>query len=93
MHLLERYKTQAARSHVRSLKTVQLIQKIARDEHRWRQQFEMQKQRLAIHVERFEFSKAKSAAAARAAEEKRKAAEPPKPEPFVSIRSRTPFNQ
>jgi hypothetical protein len=60
MHLIDRYKTEASRAHARSLKNLQTIKKIARDDQRWQHQLEIQKQRLAIHLERFALLKAKS---------------------------------
>jgi hypothetical protein len=95
LNVFDRYTTSAERALHRALQSLQLIQKMAHDEQRWQQQFESQKQKLAIHVERFELAKAKSTAAlaAKQAQEERKKAEgPPKPEPFVSIHSRIPFN-
>jgi len=58
----DRYKTEAARAYQRSLKNLQTIQKMARDEQRWQHQFASEKQKLAIHVERFELLKQRAAA-------------------------------
>ena len=41
IHLLDRYKTEAARSATRSLKNLQTIQKMERDEQRWQLQLEI----------------------------------------------------
>ena len=54
MNLLDRYKTQAARSYQRSLRNVQTIQKISRDEQRWQHQLATEKQKFAIQLERWE---------------------------------------
>ena len=61
MHLFDRYKTEAARAHTRSLKNLQTIQKMARDEERWQQQLINEKQKLAIQVERWELTRIKEA--------------------------------
>jgi len=53
MHLFDRYKTEAARADTHSLKNLQTIQKMARDEERWQQQFEREKQKFAIDVNRW----------------------------------------
>jgi hypothetical protein len=95
LNVFDRYTTTAERALYRALKNLQLIQKMAADEQRWRQHFESQKQKLAIHLERFELAKQREAQRAlqqAAKAEKKKAEEPPKPEPFVSVRSTTPFN-
>src|SRR3984885_7487056 len=59
MNLFDRYKTAAARAYSRSLKDLQTIQKMARDEQRWQHQLETQKQKLSLDVERFELAKQK----------------------------------
>ncbi len=57
IHLLDRYKTEAARSATRSLKNLQTIEKMGRDEQRWQQQLETEKKKLAIQVEQWELLK------------------------------------
>jgi hypothetical protein len=46
IHLFDRYKTEAARAHTRSLKNLQTIQKMARDDQRWQLQLAKEKQKL-----------------------------------------------
>jgi hypothetical protein len=46
MHLFDRYKTESARAYTRSLKNLQTIQKMARDEQRSQQLFEREKQKV-----------------------------------------------
>ncbi len=58
----DRYITQAERGLYRALKSLQLVQKMTNDKQRWQQQFESEKQRLAIHVERWELAKANGTA-------------------------------
>ena len=62
IELFDRYKTAAARAYTRSLKDLQTIQKMARDEQRWQHQFAAEKQKLTIHVERLELAKQKKSA-------------------------------
>ncbi len=62
MTAFDRYITQAERGLYRALKSLQLVQKMTNDKQRWQQQFESEKQRLAIHVERWELAKANGAA-------------------------------
>ena len=59
VHRFDRYKTEAARSYARSLKTLQTIQKMARDEQKWQHQFAVEKEKLAIEVERWQLLKAR----------------------------------
>jgi len=54
MHLFDRYKTEAARAATRSLKNLQTIQKMARDEQRSQQLFEREKQKLAMDLLRWQ---------------------------------------
>jgi hypothetical protein len=54
MHLFDRYKTEAARAYTRSLKNLQTIQKMARDEQRSQQLFEREKQKLAMDLLRWQ---------------------------------------
>jgi hypothetical protein len=54
MHLFDRYKTEASRAYTRSLKNLQTIQKMARDEQRSQQLFEREKQKLAMDVIRWQ---------------------------------------
>ena len=61
MNLFDRYKTAAARAYTRSLKDLQTIQKMARDEQRWQHQLAMQKQKLSLDVERWELAKQREA--------------------------------
>jgi hypothetical protein len=63
MHLFDRYKTEAARAYTRSLKNLQTIQKMARDEERSQLLLEREKQKLAIDVNRWEQMKRQSEAA------------------------------
>ena len=63
LHRFDRYKTEAARAYTRSLKNLQTIQKMERDEQRWLQQFEREKTKLAIDVNRWEQMKRQSEAA------------------------------
>jgi len=46
MHLFDRYKTEASRAYTRSLRNLQTIQKMARDEQRSQQLFEREKQKV-----------------------------------------------
>jgi hypothetical protein len=57
MNLLDRYRTTAARAYTRSLRDLQFIQKLHHDTERWKLQLESEKQKLAIHLERFEILK------------------------------------
>jgi hypothetical protein len=57
INLFDRYVTAADRALTRALKKLQLIQKMAHDQQRWQFQLEKEKQKLAIHVERFELTK------------------------------------
>ena len=61
MTAFDRYITQAERGLYRALKSLQLVQKMTSDKQRWQQQFESEKQRLAIHVERWELAKTNAA--------------------------------
>jgi hypothetical protein len=54
MHLFDRYKTESARAYTRSLKNLQTIQKMARDEQRSQQLFEREKQKLAMDLLRWQ---------------------------------------
>ena len=54
MHLFDRYKTEASRAYTRSLKNLQTIQKMARDEQRSQQLFEREKQKLAMDLLRWQ---------------------------------------
>jgi len=54
MHLFDRYKTEASRAYGRSLKNLQTIQKMARDEQRSQQLFEREKQKLAMDLLRWQ---------------------------------------
>jgi hypothetical protein len=54
MNLLDRYRTTAARAYTRALRDLQLIQKLHHDGERWKIQLESEKQKLAIHLERFQ---------------------------------------
>jgi len=54
MHLFDRYKTESARAYTRSLKNLQTIQKMARDEQRSQQLFEREKHKLAMDVIRWQ---------------------------------------
>jgi hypothetical protein len=69
--LFDRYVTTADRALTRALQKLQFIHKMARDEQRWQFQLEKEKQKLAIHVERFELAKQREErlAAKRAANE------------------------
>jgi hypothetical protein len=53
INLLDRYRTTAARAYTRSLKDLQTIKKISRDDQRWQQLLETHKQKFAIEAERF----------------------------------------
>jgi hypothetical protein len=55
--LFDRYVTTADRALTRALQKLQLIHKMARYDQRWQFQLEKEKQKLAIHVERFELAK------------------------------------
>ena len=68
MQLFDRYRTEAARAATRSLKNLQTIQKMARDEQHWQQQLESEKQKLAIHVERWQLLKKQQQRASAAAD-------------------------
>jgi hypothetical protein len=46
MHLLDRYKTEAARAYTRSLRNLQTIQKMTHDDQRWQHQLTKEKQKL-----------------------------------------------
>ena len=54
MKLFDRYKTEASRAYTRSLKNLQTIQKMARDEQRSQQLFEREKQKLAMDLLRWQ---------------------------------------
>jgi hypothetical protein len=47
VHLFDRYKTEAARAYSRSLRNLQTIQKMTRDDQRWQHQLTKEKQKLA----------------------------------------------
>jgi hypothetical protein len=57
----DRYVTQARRQLSAALRDLQLIQKMARDEQRWRQQLIRQKETFALDVQRFELMKEREA--------------------------------
>lgn len=59
--VFDRYITQAERSLLRALKSLQFVQKMAHQKEVWQRQFESEKQKLSIHVERWEHSKARAA--------------------------------
>jgi hypothetical protein len=61
MNLLDRYRTTAARAYTRSLRDLQFIQKLHHDTERWKLQLESEKQKLAVHLERFEMLKKQKA--------------------------------
>ncbi len=65
--LFARYKTEAARAYDRSLHCLKTIKKLHSDEERWKFYLTSQKEKLAIHIERFELSK----------QRQKQAAEPP----------------
>jgi hypothetical protein len=67
LHRFDRYKTEAARAYTRSLKNLQTIQKMERDEQKWQQQLAREKEKLAADVERWQHLKDKE--------------QPPPPEP------------
>jgi len=51
MHLFDRYKTEAARAANRSLKNLQIMQKMARDEQKWQLHLAKQKETFAPDLE------------------------------------------
>ncbi len=53
IHLFDRYKTEAARACARSLKNLQIIQKMARDEQKWQLHLAKQKETFAPDFERW----------------------------------------
>lgn len=57
IELFDRYVTTADRALTRALQKLQLIHKMARDDQRWQFQLAKEKQKLALHVERFELAK------------------------------------
>jgi hypothetical protein len=70
LHRFDRYKTEAARAYTRSLKNLQTIQKMERDEQKWQQQLAREKEKLAADVERWQHLK-----------DKEQPPPPPEPEP------------
>ena len=69
IHLLDRYKTEAVRTATRSLKNLQTIQKMERDEQRWQLKLEVEKKKLAIQVERWELFKKQKESTPKSAEQ------------------------
>ena len=59
LHRFDRYKTEAARAYTRSLKNLQTMQKMERDEEKWQQQLAREKEKLAADVERWQHLKDK----------------------------------
>jgi hypothetical protein len=59
LSLFARYKTEAARAYDRSLHCLKTIKKLHSDEERWKFYLLSQKEKLAIHIERFEIYKKK----------------------------------
>ena len=59
MELLDRYRTTAARAYSRSLRDLANCKKMKHDELRWQQNLELQKQKFALQLERFNLSKKK----------------------------------
>ncbi len=59
LSLFARYKTEAARAYDRSLHCLKTIKKLHSDEERWKFYLTSQKEKLAIHIERFEIYKKK----------------------------------
>ncbi len=59
MELLDRYRTSAARAFSRSLRDLSNCKKMKHDEQRWQQNLELQKQKFALQIERFNLSKTK----------------------------------
>jgi len=62
MELLDRYRTTAARAYSRSLRDLANCKKMKHDEQRWQQNLELQKQKFALQLERFNLSKKKQEA-------------------------------
>ena len=54
IHLFDRYKTEASRACNRSLKNLQIIQKMARDEQKWQLHLAKQKETFAPDLERWQ---------------------------------------
>ncbi len=61
LHLLDRYKTQAERSHHRAFNQLRAIRQEATQDARWQEQLALQKQRFTLTRERFEFAQQKHA--------------------------------
>jgi hypothetical protein len=57
MTRFSRYKTEAARAYERSLHCLKAIKKLLSDGERWQFHLDAEKQKLAIHIERFEIWK------------------------------------
>ena len=82
MTRFHRYKTEASRAYERSLYALKAIKKIQREEERWQAHLDVQKKKLALQIERFEFFKQRAAenAVAKAAATTAPAEEPPPPD-------------
>ena len=61
LHLLDRYKTQAERSHQRTFNQLRALRKDIDQAGRWQEQLALQKQRFSLSRERFEFAQQKHA--------------------------------
>jgi len=61
VHLLDRYLTQAERAHARALAKVRAFEKDKSGAERWRMQLALQKERIGLSRERFEYAKEKYA--------------------------------
>jgi hypothetical protein len=81
VHLLDRYLTQAERAHARALAKVRVIEKDKSGAERWRMHLALQRDRIQLTRERFEYAKEKHANRLRERfekEQKRAAASQPK---------------
>jgi hypothetical protein len=81
MQRFARYKTEAARAYDLSLHCLRTLKKIQLDEQRWQFHIDSQKQKLAIHIERFELSKQRHQQATIVEEDLPPLTDPPAPPP------------